>query len=707
MTARRRSEPLQHVPVSVSVITAKQAARDNLNNLSDLLQKVPSADFRTQTSNKDRTIFIRGLGTISTSPGVEPDVATVVDGVVLARSGQATLDLIDLDHIEVLSGPQGTLFGKNASAGVINIVTAQPTDALRGFADAAYFAGNEYRLNGAVSGTLLPGQLTGVFSVLASGFDGNVRNTADGDTVNGYRRDGFRSKLAWTPAEGTRVTLGLDYLRSTDSTPNGVFEATSQIAYPTDRITPNPALAAALATGGVQAQRDNGTVNQDFPSHVDDDNGGASLTVDQRLGGGYTLTSITAWRRWHNVQYQDYDQLSEVTSKFPSLQDSGYLDFTQESEEARVASPKGGFIDYVAGLYYLHAADAENYDRAVDSTTARNLGTAQYGTTGNNYAVFGEGNVNLTSRLRGILGLRLVRDDLSYDFARQSTSAVAITGVRPGFSSSGSTAHNDYVDRIGLQYDVSRDVMAYFTYSRGYKGQAYNVFFNMQPTDTQVLRPETNNSFELGLKSQFFGRRLTADVAAFIEDFSNYQANFLDTVAGATITRLINAGSVTSRGVEGSISARPLAGLSVGPVFSYDDAHIVQFNCPAGSAQSCDVNGQPLPFAPRWKFDMRADDQRPLTDRYDIDLGSDYAWQSRTQYSLTETPDTIQSPYGIWDLNLSLIDTVSRWRVTAILKNALNTHYSPILSYGNLGGVVREVARDDSRYAGFVLHKDF
>ena len=707
VTARRRSEPLQRVPVAVSVFTAQQAARANLNDLQDILGKVPSADFRTQTSNKDRTIFIRGIGTISTSPGVEPSVSTVLDGVVLARSGQATSDLIGLDHIEVLRGPQGTLFGKNASAGAVNIVTAQPTDAFHAYADASYFTGDEYRLKGGVSGTLVENRLTGVIGVLASGWDGNVHDTVSNKTVNGYRHDGFRSKLAWTPTEATRVTLGLDYMRSDDTVPNGVFESTSHIAYPTDVVTGNAALTQALAKGGVSAGRDNTTINQDLRSRVTDDNGGASLTVEQKLGGGFNFTSITAWRRWHNSQFQDYDQLSQVTPAFPALRDRGELDFSQVSEEARIASPKGRFIDYVAGLYYLHADDTESYDRSVTTTATSNNGLANYGTTGNNYAVFGEGNVNLTHSLHAILGLRLLRDDLDYNFGRASTSPVAITGVRPSFASNGSTAHNGYVDRIGLQYDLSRGIMTYFTYSRGYKGPAYNVFFNMQPSDTQALKPETNNSFEIGLKSQFFNHRLTADFAAFISDFENYQANFLDTVAGATVTRLINAGSVTSRGVEGDLSARPIQGMTLGVAFAFDDAHIVQFNCPSGAALSCNVNGQPLPFAPHWKFDLRADYLRPVSDRYDIDVGSDYAWQSQTQYSLTETPDTIQAAYGLWDMNISLIDNIGRWRISAVLKNALNTHYSPVLTYGNLGGVVRGVARDDGRYGGFTLHKDF
>ena len=130
--ARHRDESLQKVPVAVAVVDGLQAGAKNLNDIQDISSQVPSVDFRTSASNKDRTIFVRGVGTISTSPGVEPSVSTVIDGVVLGRAGQSTVDLLDVDHIEVLEGPQGTLFGKNATAGVINIVTRSPTGSRQG-----------------------------------------------------------------------------------------------------------------------------------------------------------------------------------------------------------------------------------------------------------------------------------------------------------------------------------------------------------------------------------------------------------------------------------------------------------------------------------------------------------------------------------------------------------------------------------------------
>ncbi|WP_386884588.1 TonB-dependent receptor plug domain-containing protein [Acetobacter persici] len=209
VTVRRRSEPLQKVPVATSIFTAKDATRNNVHDLQGIFQFIPSANFRTSASSKDRTVFVRGIGTISTSPGVEPSVSTVLDGVVLARSGQATADLLDLEHIEVLRGPQGTLFGKNASAGAVNIVTAVPTEAFHAHADASYFSGDEYRLSAGASGTLIPSKLTAIGSFLVGGYTGNVHNVYNGETVNGYQHRGARTKLAWTPDDQTRVTLAL------------------------------------------------------------------------------------------------------------------------------------------------------------------------------------------------------------------------------------------------------------------------------------------------------------------------------------------------------------------------------------------------------------------------------------------------------------------------------------------------------------------
>ena len=692
VSATRREEPLQKVPVAVSVVDGEQLERDGRNSVSSIVQQVPSLNFRTGASNKDTSLFVRGVGTISTSPGVEPTVATVIDGVVYARPGQTTLDLLDLDRIEVLRGPQGTLFGKNASAGVMNIISRAPSAETQGYIDQSYFTGNESRTRFGLGGSLIPDTLTGSVTALFGTYDGNVDNAYNGQEVNGYNHKGARGKLVFTPDDDLTLTVIADYMQSHDDAPNGVV---------VESLTPG----FANALGPVWASSDNRKINTDTRSRVDDINKGLSAQLDWSLGD-YTLTSITAWRGWDNTQYQDGDRLSTVTADFPGSADKGDLTFNQYSQELRLASPKGEFLEYVGGLFYMHGKDDETYRRTLTTPASVNTGIADYSTTSDSYAVFGESTLNFTSSFRGIAGLRWTHDDLKYDHRRVSTSATAVTGIQPGTSSSGSVDEDGWSGRLGLQYDLSDTVTTYLTYSRGYKGPAYNVFFNMQPRDTDALKPETSNNWELGVKATSWNNRLTTNLAVFHSQYDNYQANFFDTVAGQVVTRLINAGSVSTEGVELDYALQATRQLRLSGALAYTHARIDKFGCPAGAAASCNVNGKPLPYSPDWKSYVRADYSIPLDNGMDVELGTDYSWQSEVQYDISQNADTKQGTYGIWNASIALADYNNGWRVALLGKNLADKSYSPMLATGGTY-IYRAVPRDDERYFGVQLRKDF
>ncbi len=697
VTATRREESLQTVPVAVSVLDGEQLERDNRNGVASIAQQVPSLNFRTGASNKDTSLFVRGVGTISTSPGVEPTVATVIDGVVYARPGQATLDLLDLERIEVLRGPQGTLFGKNASAGVLNITSKAPTAETHGYIDQSYYSGNESRTRFGIGGSLVPDVLKGSVSTLFGSYDGNVDNQHNGQEVNGYNHKGIRGKLEFTPNDDMTLTLIADYMQSHDDAPNGVVSKSL-----------SPAFSNALSP--VRASSDNRDINTDTRSHVQDTNKGLSAQLDWNLGD-YTLTSITAWRGWDNTQYQDGDRLGSVTAAFPGTADKGQLDFDQYSQELRLASPKGEFLEYVGGLFYMHGKDEETYQRTLTTTTLTTTtrterGIADYSTTSDSYAAFGETTLNFTSRFRGIAGLRYTHDDLKYDHRRVSTSATTVSGIQPATSSSGSVDEDGWSGRLGVQYDISDNVTSYLTYSRGYKGPAYNVFFNMQPRDTDALKPETSNTWEAGIKATAWNNRLTTNLAVFHSDYDNYQANFFDTVAGQVVTRLINAGSVSTEGVELDYALQATQQLKLSGALAYTRARIDEFACPAGAAATCNVNGKPLPYSPDWKSYVRADYTIPLDNGLDIELGTDYSWQSEVQYDISQNLDTKQGAYGIWNASVALADYSNGWRVALLAKNLADKSYSPLLASGG-NYIYRAVPRDDERYFGVQLRKDF
>ncbi len=382
------------------------------------------------------------------------------------------------------------------------------------------------------------------------------------------------------------------------------------------------------------------------------------------------------------------------------------MDFKQASQELRLASPKDQFAEYVVGAYYLHGKDREVYQRIVNNGAAINAGRADYGVKSDSYSLFGESTLNFASNWRAIAGARWTRDDLSYDHARTSTQTVAFAGVQPATQSTGSTDKDGYSGRVGLQYDIARDVNTYATYSRGYKGPAYNVFFNMLSRDTLALKPETSDSFELGLKASAFDRKLTANIAVFDTRYSNYQANFYDTVGGAVVTRLINAGDVSTRGVELDLNARPTRELTLTQSLAYTDARIDNFNCPPAAAASCNLNGKPLPFSPKWKSFTRANYALPLENGFIVDFSADYTYQAKTQYDLFQSPDAIQGAYGVINAGIALSSPVGGWRIALVGKNLANKSYAANL-VTSTGYVTRAVPRDDERYFGITARKEF
>ena len=312
VSATRRDEDVQRVPVAVSILSGADLERANRTNVNSIASQVPTVNFRTQSSNKDTSLFIRGVGTISTSPGVESSVSTVIDGVVYGARGQATLDLLDIERVEILRGPQGTLFGKNASAGVISIVTRAPSSQPGGFFDLSYFGGgDEIRVRSGVAGQLSK-SVSASFSGLYATYDGNVKNVRNGENVNGYRHTGGRAKFQIEPSDDLRITLSADYVHSNDDV-QMVITGTTLTAYPTGAVTHNPGFAAAL--GPVVPRPDNRSINSDMHTHVEDDNWGVAAQVDWQIGD-YTLTSITAFRNWNNVQFQDGDRLGQIYQEF-------------------------------------------------------------------------------------------------------------------------------------------------------------------------------------------------------------------------------------------------------------------------------------------------------------------------------------------------------------------------------------------------------
>ena len=270
----------------------------------------------------------------------------------------------------------------------------------------------------------------------------------------------------------------------------------------------------------------------------------------------------------------------------------------------------------------------------------------------------------------------------------------------------GSTSHDAVSGRIGPQFDFSPTTMGYATYSRGYKGPAYNVFFNMTPTQDNVLAPETSTSYEVGVKSELMDRRVRLNIAAFNTEYDGYQANVPDLVNGVIVTRLINAGQVSTKGVEADLTARITPAFTVNASVANIIARVKNFNCPPGAAASCNINGKPLPFSPDWKAALRAKYTQSLGGGLSLDYGADVSWQSKVVFDLQQQPDSFQGAYAIYNARIAL-NSDKGWSAALIGRNLANTSYSTLVQLNPAQAITRYVPRDDSRYFGVNVRYDF
>ncbi len=734
VTAQKREENLQSVPVAISVISGDAIAASGGLTLENAQYLVPSMNFRKAGTTLNQALFLRGVGTINFSIAAEPSVAAVLDGVVLSRAGEGFSDLFDVERIEVLRGPQGTLFGKNASAGVVSIVTKRPTDAFEGTVEASYFDRSEYRGRATVNMPLsdkVRSRVTGFYSE----YDGNITNLAKRTKVNGYKHYGLRGVIEADVSENFQFTLRGDWRKADD-------DCCAEI------ISPTPTNAAALALSGTSFAKDEARfVKQNLITATKEESWGVSAQADINLGE-HVLTSITSYRGWDNQEIRDGDWLDQPYVGLNQLHDDGPQTSNTFTQEFRLASPTGNFVDYVVGAYYSRAESERTFTRNVIACSASTLpvivtgltpcsttagastftnpiGSATFGSTFKNMSLFGQATANVTDAIRLIGGLRYTNDDLSVFHGRTSNFADSRPGIRPNFAFSGKTDKSNLSGKAGIQFDVNDDTMLYGSYTRGYKGPAYNVFFNMYKSatpaltglvgidDTNVIEAETVNAFEVGAKNSFLDGKAIVNVAFYYAKYNNYQANNPDLVAGVVTTRLTNAGTVSTKGAELDILLRPARNVTISGGIAYTDAQVETFRVPVGGNPANVVSkGTPLPNAPKVKASLGADWTIETDSFANVQLGGAVAYQSSQMYELTTNlvtrAGTTVDGYATVDVSAALVEQNDRWKLTAQIKNLFDKSFASSIISGGPGGSFRYIIpREADRYFGVTFQLNF
>ncbi|HEX4874492.1 MAG TPA: TonB-dependent receptor [Sphingorhabdus sp.] len=768
VTAQKRAENVQDVPVAVSVISGAALEQQGGINIENAQYLVPSLNFRKSGTALNQSLYLRGVGTTTFSIGGEPSVGTVLDGVVLARSGEAFSDLVDIERIEVLRGPQGTLFGKNASAGVINIVSKRPGDEFGGYAEGGFFFGNgqEYRVRGGVN-VPFSEKAAARFTGFYANWDGNITNETLGRRVNGYERYGFRGVVEARPSDTVTLTLIGDWRKSNDDCCAEVIGAPARNADGTVYATFNTRAATALPPVlGDRTRR----IRQNLLTQALEKAWGVSFQADIELDGP-TITSITSFRKYDSNEIRDGDFLSTPYVGIAQSHDFGPQTGDTFTQELRLTSPTGGFLEYVAGLYYYNAQQERTFTRsniacsastlpaqgvltpcstaAGASTITFPLGTATFGTTFKNMAGFGQATLNFSENFRGIVGLRYTHDQLNGFHSRTNPVAGAANanfdqgvyneyirqialGATPAAAQTAAVlasngipfrqkvTNNNWSGKAGLQYDVNEDVMAYATYSRGYKGPGLNIFFNLNSNGTPPLAPETGDSYEGGLKTTLLDGAMTLNIAGFYAKYKNFQANNPDFVLGQRVTRFTNAGTVSTRGFEVDMLYRPTEDFSLSGGVAYTDAKVDKFRLPPGAPITDQIpNGTQLPFSPKWKASLGGSYTIRTGGFADVELGAQGSYQSSQLALLVASPlirenGTIKD-YGLLDLSIALVGKDDRFRISFLAKNVFDTSFAAAisdggpLSAGNTGSSSYRyiIPREADRYFGINARINF
>ena len=641
VTARRREESLQTVPAAISVLGGEVLDSTNTVNTQQLALLVPSLYYNS--ANPRNTAYtIRGLGsnTLSVSAandGIEPGVGFYVDGVYHGRPATAAFDFTDIERVEILRGPQGTLFGKNTTGGAINIVSRAPTFEPEASAQVSFGNYDFMQAKTSFSGGLTE-RVAGRLAAQITRRDGVITNVTNDRKLNNQNNVALRGQLLFQASDDFSLRLIADvsdfdadcctqsYLRVGTS----LRGAARQFA----------GLSAALPAHGFPAYVPPSTniydrlTDIDAALHVDTQDGGIALNADWKLGTN-TLSSITAWRYWDWDVANDRDYIGvpiQLVQRIPSRQD-------QYSQELRITSNGDGPLSYVGGLYFfsqtINGKPTSVYGPAsaywLISTTnfvaadrPDNLtnGYGQYGDshfTMKSYAGFGEVNYRILPRLTGTLGLRYTYEDKHGDYSTyvsgglpfstlpDPVTCTMLTGAtlngrdkaklslfRPQCYSADDKG-GSVSGRANLAWQFTDGLMGYASFAHGYKAGGLNMSglqltggtgpgANQPALDTAVIGDEKNSTFELGLKTTLLGGRATANLAAFRTIVKDFQANITTPVTGNNAAPLrtfpANIPEVQVKGFEADLAALVLPGLTLRASVAYADGTYTDY--PAG-----------------------------------------------------------------------------------------------------------------------------
>jgi iron complex outermembrane recepter protein len=651
VTAQKRSERLIDVPISVSVISAEEIERGGIRNLNDASRLAPNFQIETGRTSNDVRLSARGISAAAEVTGQPESVGIFVDNVYFSARNIANLNFANIERVEVLRGPQDTLFGRNTSAGAINIVTRAPTNEFSVRAQGEYGNYNNVRLQGGVSGPVIRDTLYFSASGSFADQDGYQNNEITGISQQGQKSYSGRGTLRLRPADsGFDITLTGDYYK--DDNLSGVLDSS-----PFDR-----------------------EITSDIPSTDSLELYSASLNASYDFGP-VTLTSITSYVAFEQSIFLTVNTTPQAPGQRSNTQE--FEDRKTFAQEFRLSSNGQQRLTYIAGFYYFN----EDLERQSDLTLTTIVpgpsvpmappfiitqGTVfrPFSQDSESWAVFGQARYELTERFSALVGARYTQDKKTV-VTETTGSIFPILGPSPRLSQSGND--NAFTFKGVLQYQLGADAQAYASYSQGYKEGTFNPL-SLAGTpfeDLQEVKPERSTNYEVGFKANLLDRALALNVAAFYIDYRDLQVFFNDSATLTTV--LTNAPKTRSVGFEFEAIAQMSADFRANVSIGYADATYVDFPGCARGGTNCD--GNRTVYAPDVSANAGFVWSPSLSDALQLQIGSDVALRGATFFDVTNDQNSRRAPYATVNGSIGVSTVDGRWSISAFARNVFDEDY--------------------------------
>ena len=667
VTATKREESLQDVAIAVTALGSEQLRNEAITDLSQIAAQIPSFTFQSQNSMESE-MFIRGVGSVRLNGATsDPSIGTFFNEIYIGRRGSATPPIFDLARVEVLRGPQGTLFGKNIVGGAINLISASPTD---DFGAGGSFSYGNY--NSTIAEGYITGPLTDTISARLALFrethDGYATNVVNGQELEDKDSTAGRLSLAWDPTSNISVSLIADYSRDFGGGPS--------------RHAVDDPNVPGLSFISPNIPADVRTNSSPYLQYADRETGGLTGRVSWDMGG-VSLTYLAGYRyglgdgRWTQAGAGSPPSITDSTL----TQHEMYQGVTQE---LRLSSDADQPFRWIAGLYYLDEYTKRSSRNTAISFLPGGPGGTRDSLDGDNlflgyadatsYAAFGEIEYDLTPRLTISVGGRYTVDqkDLNsqaiiYSFG-PAGDILSPAPLQSPYNITVSEEWSRFTPRVALEWRATDDMLLYASYASGYKGGGWQGATANAIAAGTAYDPESASTYELGFKADWFNNRLRTNIALFHTDFTDLQVELLDDV---NLTLVVaNAADAVIQGVEFEVRGMPTDWLTVFASGSLLNAEYKDYIDPL---RGIDYSGNQIQRTPDYQYAVGADVRHSLSPELDLVGGVSYTYQDQMFWG----PDNLgrEDGYGLLNARIGIADPDGDWTVSLWTKNLTNELY--------------------------------